>query len=89
MKLRSLPLRVLSRSILIIVALTLVLGVFYWFSYRPSVIKKECTQRARHDANEVAKLYDDDVNKISRDEVQALTQLQARIYEFCLHENGL
>lgn len=59
----------------IILVLALVGGSFYWYEYRPSQIRKECTE----------KVYN---MEIFRGRPYVVTT-QTRTYNQCLHEKGL
>jgi uncharacterized ion transporter superfamily protein YfcC len=66
----------------LVVFVILVLGVFYWFQYRPAEIRKDCTassiERAQRNGKEQG-LQKDYYN----------SDQQQGMYRECLQENGL
>lgn len=71
------------RWALLVVFVILVLGVFYWFQYRPADIRKDCTassiERAKRNGKEVDGLKND----------RYYPEIQQGMYRECLQENGL
>ncbi|MCK4797620.1 MAG: hypothetical protein KAT05_09575 [Spirochaetes bacterium] len=59
-----------------IVVLLILVGLFYWYEYRPSEIKKQCNKESVEKAKNI------------EDGNQAIKIYDAR-YKSCLRENGL
>jgi len=72
--------------VLMVVGLALIVVGFYWYSVRPSQIKKECSEIAREQTVK-ATLGTCDAN---RDNYEAcLAKFMPDSYNMCLHEKGL
>lgn len=60
----------------------LVLGVFYWFQYRPAELRKDCTvssiERAKRNGKEQGLQKD-----------HYFSEIQQGMYRECLQQNGL
>jgi len=81
------------KTLAVLFLLSLGIGLFYWYEWRPSEIKKECVNMAKEKATKLLKTrselsgynkYDDEIKKglYLRDDYEAL-------YQNCLRENGL
>ncbi len=75
-----------NKTFLIVGVLALVSFAFYWFSIRPSNIRKECGLYAI-EKSVIAYPYKDEQDTTRRTELQET--LEAKLYQGCLSEKGL
>lgn len=79
-----------SRIFVLLLGVVLLGGSFYWFQWRPSEAKAQCSALSKHEVTQASKvLQPNEDGKISREDVDYLVKLQEQIYQFCLRERGL
>lgn len=83
----------MSKNILVLLLLTLIIGWFYWFQWRPASIRSFCHDQAIEAARSALKIkselsgndeYEDVIKKEGY-----LKEDYKSSYENCLHEKGL
>ena len=72
----------ISKHKIILLVVLVVAGLFYWYSLRPSFIKKDCYNVATEKAKGKRKEAGATDGKFSKDDYDAY-------YKFCLQKNGL
>ncbi len=67
-----------SKIILVVIILAVLGGAFYWFQWRPTQIRKECS-----------KYNSEEIIKARIDKSSFLSPSMFQTYEDCLREHGL
>lgn len=70
------------KLVLLVTVFVIIGGCFYWYSFRPSIVKKNCYNIATEKAKEKRKEAGATDGKFSEDDYNAY-------YKFCLQKNGL
>ena len=63
-----------NKLLFVFFSLSIVAAFFYWFQWRPTQIKRECSQK---------------VSTAAKKTINVTFQEMNGAYEFCLHEKGL
>lgn len=79
-----------KRIFIALITLSILLLTFYWFQIRPSQIKISCQQKAdKYFHKEFDRQDTDKDGLLDQDSVDSIDKVSKRIYERCLHRNGL
>jgi len=76
----------MKKSVLILVIILVGALLFYWFSYRPKQIRKECHQQAQ-EWSVIAVPFEEEPDVDKREKLQY--QKYEPEYRSCLRKNGL
>lgn len=99
MKIKNIVTKITSiseKNKMLILFLVLLSGWFYWFQYRPTIIRKECGVEAVEQAISFHKyqleIAPGELNSEEKAEIDGGVYLVAqrdKIFDYCLHKRGL
>lgn len=80
-------------GVFIILTSILILGLFYWYQFRPSQIRKKCSEISKEKAGEKLKWLGEETKDETYIKASREGKYQMDDYEFiynqCLHDEGL
>lgn len=77
------------QKVIIPLVILLTIGWFYWFQYRPSKIRQECSRERAKIANGVNDSAEKENVSLSREDNLYLIKRLDNRYSVCLHSKGL
>lgn len=77
------------QKITLILSALLIAGWFYWFQYRPTQIRQECSRERAEISEEVKNKAEEDGVSLSREDTLYFTKRLDSKYTVCLHSRGL